>query len=104
MLVIRRRTGEAILIGADIEVEILEVSANRVKLGIAGPRSVQVTRKETVLTAESNLLAGLLTIEMKDLIVKKIAQIPQAATNLSDKSFESGYSGHPPEEENLGPA
>jgi carbon storage regulator len=95
MLVIRRRAGESILIGPDIEIEILDAGVNRVKLGILGPRSVQVIRKEMKLTAETNLSAGLLSVELKDLIVKKLARIPQAPANASDKTPESGYSGHP---------
>jgi carbon storage regulator len=104
MLVIRRRAGESILIGPDIEIEILDAGLNRVKLGIVGPRSVQVIRKEVKLTAETNLSAGLLSLEQKELIVKKIAQIPQAPTNASDKTYESEYSGHPVNKENPGPA
>lgn len=102
MLVIRRRAGESILIGPDIEIEVLDAGFNRVKLGIVGPRSVQVVRKEVQLTAEANLNAGLLSTELKDLIVKKIAQIPQAPANTSDKTPESGYSGHPVNKENPG--
>jgi carbon storage regulator len=103
MLVIRRRAGESILIGPEIEIEILEVTVTRVKLGILGPRSVPVIRKEIKLTADNNLSAGLLSAEMKDLIVKKIAQIPQTAAKSSDKACESGYSGHPIKKENPGP-
>jgi carbon storage regulator len=102
MLVIRRRAGESILIGPDIEIEILDAGVNRVKLGIVGPRSVQVIRKEVQLTAETNRTAGLLSDEFKDLIVKKIARIPQAPLNMSDKTPESGYSGHPINQENPG--
>ena len=104
MLVIRRRAGESILIGPDIEIEILDAGLNRVKLGISGPRSVQVIRKEIKLTAETNVSASRLSLELKDLIVKKIAQLPQAAGNLSDKTCESGYSGHPVKKENPGSA
>jgi carbon storage regulator len=103
MLVIRRRAGESILIGDDIEVEILDASANRVKLGIVGPRSVQVVRKEIKLTADSNRSSGMLSVELKDLIVKKLAQIPQGSENPSDKTCESGYSGHPVKKENPEP-
>jgi carbon storage regulator len=103
MLVIRRRAGESILIGPDIEIEILDAGPNRVKLGIVGPRSTQVVRKEVKLTADNNLSAGSLSIEMRDLIVKKIARIPQHGTNPSDKSSESGYSGYPVKQENPGP-
>ena len=104
MLVIRRRTGESILIGPDIEIEVLDAGVNRVKLGIVGPRSTAGTRKEVKLTADNNRLAGFLSTELKDLIVKKLARIPQTAPNESDKTPESGYSGHPVEKENPGPA
>jgi carbon storage regulator len=103
MLVIRRRAGESILVGTDIEIEVLEAGSNRVKLGIVGPRSTQVVRKEVKLTADNNLSAGSLSLEMRDLIVKKIARIPQAGANPSDKPCESEYSGHPVKKENLGP-
>jgi carbon storage regulator len=103
MLVIRRRPGESILIGSDIEIEILDAGTNRVKLGIAGPRSVQVIRKEVKVAAEANRSAACMSVELKDLIVKKITQIPQAPGKASDKNCESGYSGHPVRKENPGP-
>ena len=58
MLIIRRRAGEAVLIGSDIEIQIVEVSPNRVKLGISAPRDVPVARKEAQLTRERNLAAA----------------------------------------------
>ena len=58
MLVIRRRAGQAILIGADIEIQIIELGPNRVKLGITAAPHVQVMRKEAQLTREQNQLAA----------------------------------------------
>ena len=58
MLVVRRRQGESVLIGDDIEVVILEAGANRVKLGILAPREVLVFRKELELTREQNCVAA----------------------------------------------
>ena len=46
MLVLRRRAGEALLIGNDIEIEFLELSAQSVKVGIRAPQEVSVLRKE----------------------------------------------------------
>lgn len=46
MLVLRRRTGERILIGNDISVMVLEVQGDRVKLGFQCPRQVRVLREE----------------------------------------------------------
>lgn len=54
MLTIRRRTNESILLGDDIEIQVLEISGNRVKLGISAPRSLLVLRKELVETEEFN--------------------------------------------------
>jgi carbon storage regulator len=54
MLVLRRRAGEAIAIGGDIEVEVIEISRTRVKLGIRAPRAVPVSRREAVPVAAEN--------------------------------------------------
>ena len=58
MLVIRRRAGESILIGEDIEIQVAEIGAGRVKLGIAAPAEVAVLRKEVKLTRDQNLAAA----------------------------------------------
>jgi carbon storage regulator len=46
MLVLSRKTGEKIVIGNDIEVVVLEVRGDRVKLGIAAPADVPIHRSE----------------------------------------------------------
>jgi len=58
MLVIRRRAGESILIAGDIEIEVLETSPTRVKLGIKAPKEVTVLRKEVRLTQDHNRTAA----------------------------------------------
>jgi carbon storage regulator len=54
MLVLRRRVGEVIAIGNDIEIEVMEISRTRVKLGVSAPRAISVTRKETASVATEN--------------------------------------------------
>lgn len=54
MLVIRRRAGESLFIGEAIEVEVVEVSGGRVKLGIQAPRDVRIVRKEVLLSEREN--------------------------------------------------
>jgi carbon storage regulator len=54
MLVIRRRAGEALLIGDDVEIEILEMGTSQVKLGIRAPKDVLVLRKEIQIAGEQN--------------------------------------------------
>lgn len=48
MLVLTRRTNESIVIGGDIEVTVLEVKGDQVRLGIRAPRSVAVHREEVL--------------------------------------------------------
>ncbi|MBL3593117.1 MAG: carbon storage regulator CsrA [Synergistaceae bacterium] len=48
MLVLTRKAGEKILIGSDIEIEILDVRGDAVKIGITAPREVPVWRGELV--------------------------------------------------------
>jgi carbon storage regulator len=58
MLVIRRRPGETLLIGDEIEIEILETGSSHVKLGIKAPKAVLVLRKEIQITRQQNLAAS----------------------------------------------
>ena len=46
MLILTRRIGEKLLIGDDIEVVVLDVNRNQVKVGIKAPRSMTVLREE----------------------------------------------------------
>lgn len=58
MLVMRRRIGESFQIGPDIEIEILEITPTRVKIGVIAPATITISRKEIVLTREENLTAA----------------------------------------------
>ncbi len=46
MLILTRRTGEALIIGDDIEVTVLSVDGNQVKIGIDAPDDVAIHREE----------------------------------------------------------
>jgi len=58
MLVIRRRSGESLLVGDEIEIEILEIGGSQVKLGIRAPKHVVVLRKEIQIAGQQNLAAS----------------------------------------------
>jgi len=46
MLVLSRRIGETIVINGDIQVKVLSVQGNKVRLGVVAPESVSVDRQE----------------------------------------------------------
>lgn len=46
MLVLTRQLEEVVMIGEDIEVNVLSIRGNKVRLGISAPANVQVHRKE----------------------------------------------------------
>ncbi|AWF80366.1 carbon storage regulator [Microbulbifer sp. A4B17] len=46
MLILKRRTGENLRIGANVSITVLEVKGNQVKVGILAPKSLPVHREE----------------------------------------------------------
>jgi carbon storage regulator len=46
MLVLSRRIGERVCIGPDVVVRVVEISGNRVRLGIEAPEEVLILRGE----------------------------------------------------------
>ncbi|MCY9374642.1 MULTISPECIES: carbon storage regulator CsrA [Bacillus] len=61
MLVLSRKMNEAIQIGADIEVKVIAVEGDQVKIGIDAPKHIDIHRKEIYLTIqeENNRAAAL---------------------------------------------
>jgi carbon storage regulator len=59
MLVLRRRAGESLMIGDNVEIEFLEVNSQGVKIGIHAPREITILRKELQLTEMQNRAAAL---------------------------------------------
>jgi len=50
MLVLSRRKAESIMVGEDVEITVVGVNGNKIRLGITAPRSVAVHRKEVYET------------------------------------------------------
>ena len=46
MLILARRIGESIIIGDRVEVSVVDIKGDQVKLGIEAPRDVPVFRRE----------------------------------------------------------
>lgn len=49
MLALSRKKDEAIIINNDIEITIIEVKGDQVKIGVTAPKSIPVYRKEVYL-------------------------------------------------------
>jgi carbon storage regulator CsrA len=53
MLVLSRKTHESIQIGAEIQIRVLSVTGNRVKLGFEAPSEMRIVRTELLPFAPS---------------------------------------------------
>ena len=48
MLVLSRKPGQSILIGDNIEIQIIEVQGDQIRIGISAPRDISIVRKELI--------------------------------------------------------
>lgn len=67
MLVLTRKENESIMIGNDVEVKILDLKDNQVKLGIVAPREVAVHRREVYLAIQAENDAAAAPQDLNDL-------------------------------------
>ncbi|UOQ85173.1 carbon storage regulator CsrA [Gracilibacillus salinarum] len=71
MLVLTRKLNEAIQIGDDIEVKIIDIDGDQIKLGISAPKTVDIHRKEIYQAIQDeNNNAASISVDMIDLIKK----------------------------------
>jgi len=54
MLVLSRKKGESIVIGENIELTVLSVEGDTIKLGIQAPKQVDIYRKEILKSVQEN--------------------------------------------------
>lgn len=54
MLALSRKKDEAIIINDDIEVTVIEIKGDQVKLGITAPKSIPIYRKEVYLQIQNS--------------------------------------------------
>ncbi len=59
MLILTRKVGEAVAIGDEIQIYVVDIKGTQVKLGIKAPKSVEVHRQEVYLKIqEENVRAA----------------------------------------------
>ncbi len=69
MLALSRKVNESLMLGNDIEVTILEIKGDQVKIGISAPKSVPIYRKEIYIQIqESNKEAVQGNVSAEDLM------------------------------------
>ena len=74
MLILARRTNESIMIGDDIEISVLEVKGDQVKLGVAAPRTVKVYRQEVYLAIQEENRAAAASLADLDNLSRMLRQ------------------------------
>jgi len=73
MLVLTRAVNEAIMIGDQIEVTIVEVKGGKVRVGISAPAAVRVHRKEVYLAIQrANIEASQAMPEALDDLARRL--------------------------------
>jgi carbon storage regulator len=64
MLVLSRKKGESIMIGDNIELVVVEIKGDQVRLGVKAPKDVAVNRHEVFLAiSEANQEASQVTVK-----------------------------------------
>ena len=58
MLVLTRKSNQSIMIGDEIEVSVLAIMGEKVRIGIQAPRDIPVFRKEVYLEIQQEQVAG----------------------------------------------
>jgi len=58
MLVLTRKSNQSIMIGDDIEVSVLAIMGEKVRIGISAPRDIPVFRKEVYLEIQQERGSG----------------------------------------------
>jgi carbon storage regulator len=58
MLVLTRKSNQSIMIGDEIEVSVLSIMGEKVRIGIQAPRDIPVFRKEVYLEIQQEQMAA----------------------------------------------
>ena len=67
MLALSRKKDEAIVINDDIEVTVIEIKGDQVKLGISAPKAVPVYRKEVYVQIQASNKEAAKSVDIKAL-------------------------------------
>jgi len=70
VLVLTRKRNESIVVGDNIEITVVDIQGDQVRIGINAPKSVSIHRKEIYLEiqAENKKAADVKKVNLKDLL------------------------------------
>lgn len=57
MLILTRKMGQSVIIGGNIEINILEIEEDKVKIGVNAPKEISILRKELIEVKDENTKA-----------------------------------------------
>ncbi len=83
MLVLTRKSNQSIMIGDDIEVSVLSIMGEKVRIGIQAPRDIPVFRKEVYLEIQQERakeMAGANVRAEVDQALRKLGETEPGAT------------------------
>lgn len=64
MLALTRKKDQAIIIGGDIEIKVLSIQGDKVKIGITAPKECSIYREEVYKIISDNNQASIQTVEV----------------------------------------
>lgn len=67
MLILTRKKGEKILIDDNIEISIVEIKGNKVKIGIDAPKDIEILREEVYRSVEQENIDATRKIDLDSL-------------------------------------
>lgn len=63
MLVVARKSGQSVLIGDDIEITVVAVRGDQVRLAIRAPRSLTIQRRDAIEQVQQDNHAALASVD-----------------------------------------
>ena len=99
MLVLSRQRDETIMIGDEVEITVVDIRGDKVRLGITAPRHIQVHRKEVyeAIKRENQQAAGLKPQDVSEVVQgspqpdNPIAMNPEEKKNVTDQKHPNHF-------------
>ncbi|MGI6144456.1 MAG: carbon storage regulator CsrA [Clostridia bacterium] len=78
MLVLTRKKNESIMVGDDIEIVLLEINANQVRIGVRAPKEYAVFRKEIFLEIQEENIKAAQQAQLINNLAAEVKELFQA--------------------------